>query len=226
MSDGRLDGLLGPNYERRRLHRWPAAPFLRRPRRFRRPTSSRPALTLASWPAPFGERSARGGLGRRLLLENLCPVELDLRVALLDRPDRRFIQRRAANLDPGRRAEPIQDAGADAASTTVAVDDEGVLVAAFVAAEAQIRQDYFLFCAGAGLAAVRAARAGRDAVFRGGAAFRAAGRLAAARAGAAARGVAVREVVRGLTAARSAAARLAGAGFGSATGLVTSGALR
>ena len=70
------------------------------------------------------------------------------------------------------------------ATALVAVDDEGVLVAAFVAAEAEIRQDYFLLCARAVFAG-RALAAERAAVFRRGtgAAFRAApGRLAAGRA--------------------------------------------
>ena len=104
-----------------------------------------------------------------------------------------------------------------------------VLVAALVAAEAQVRQDYFLFCARAGFAAARAARTGRDAVFGGGAVLRAAGRFALERAGALARAVAAARgvAVRGVAAGRSAAAaRLAAAGRGSTAAALTSAALR
>ena len=104
-----------------------------------------------------------------------------------------------------------------------------MLVAAFVAAEAQVRQDYFLFCARAGFAAARATRAGRDAVFRGGAAFRAAGRLAVDRAAAAALGVVVRAPAAGRSAAAArltGAGRLSAAGRASAAGLLTSVVLR
>ena len=98
------------------------------------------------------------------------------------------------------------------------MDDEGVLVAALVAAESKVGQDYFLFCALTGLGVDLPGRAGREAVLRLGAAFlaAAAGRLAAVR-----RSAALRFTATG----RGSAGRFTATGRGSAA-FFASGALR
>jgi hypothetical protein len=119
-----------------------------------------------------------------LLFQDLRPVELDLRIVLFDRLDCRFVERRPTDPYARRRSKPVEDAGSRSAFATITVDDERVFVAALVAAEPEVRQGYFLFCARAVLGARRAWRDPRDTDFRlgAGAAFRAAaaGRLVGA----------------------------------------------
>ena len=116
-------------------------------------------------------------------LQDSGPVELDVRIVLLDKANCVFVQRRTPDANSGWRPEPIKNARARLPASTAAaamrVDDEGVLVTALVAAEPEVRQGYFLFWA-------------RDALLRAGAlpragdAFRAGGfarRPAAERAG-------------------------------------------
>lgn len=94
-------------------------------------------------------RLRRTGLRRCLLsLQDTGPVELDVRVVLLDKPDRIFIERRPSDANARGGAKPVQDAGARLAAAPaggVGMDDKRVFVAALVAAEPEVRQDYFLF---------------------------------------------------------------------------------
>lgn len=91
------------------------------------------------WRAPFD-------LGFvRLPLQNPGPVEADVRIVLLDQADRILVECRAPDLDAWRRPEPVEDPRPPLALALLRVDDEGVLVATLVAAEPELRQDYFLF---------------------------------------------------------------------------------
>ena len=74
------------------------------------------------------------------------PVERDVGVVLFYEADGIFIERRAPDLDAGRRPEPVKDPGPALPFFLLRVDDEGVLVAALVAREPELRQGYFLFC--------------------------------------------------------------------------------
>jgi hypothetical protein len=67
-------------------------------------------------------------------------------MTFFDRLDRVFIERRPSDLDTGRRAKPIEDAGTTAIAASGAVNDEGVFVAPLISREPQRRQAYFLFC--------------------------------------------------------------------------------
>jgi hypothetical protein len=81
-----------------------------------------------------------------LTFENPRPVELHSRIQLFDQVDRLFVERGASDLDARRRAEPVQDSRSRlAAAALFGVDDEGVLVTALVAVEAQIRQTLLPF---------------------------------------------------------------------------------
>jgi hypothetical protein len=64
---------------------------------------------------------------------------------LFDQPDRVLIERRTSDLDAGRGTEPVQDTRPPFTLPLLRVDDERVLVPAFVTAEPDLRQDYFLF---------------------------------------------------------------------------------
>jgi hypothetical protein len=85
-----------------------------------------------------------------LSLENSRPIELYVWIVLLDETDRILIQGGAADSYTRRRSEPVQDAGpgfsAAPAAGAVRMHDKRVLVPAFVAAEPQMWQGYFLFC--------------------------------------------------------------------------------
>jgi hypothetical protein len=78
-----------------------------------------------------------------LALEDSRPVELELRIPRFQQTDRFFVERAAADPDAGRRAKPVKDARASLAAATRRLDDEGVLVAAFVLVEAELWQGYF-----------------------------------------------------------------------------------
>ena len=102
-------------------------------------------------------RRARLGWGV-LRLQDSGPVELNVRIVLLDESNRVLVERRPSDADSGWGPKPIKDSRTRLAAPTAAamgVDDKRVLVAAFIAAEPEVRQDYFLFCA-------------RDALFRAG----------------------------------------------------------
>jgi hypothetical protein len=147
----------------------------------------------------------RGRLRGALLSEDFRPVEFDVGVALLDGLDRDLVEGGASNSDARWGPKPIEDASSRSASPAIVLNDERVFVTALVAAEPQVGQDYFLFCARvAAFAAGRDWREPRAPAFRlgAGAAFRApagvrfeaaardcvAGRLTAARRGAAGAG--------------------------------------
>lgn len=99
-----------------------------------------PHLAVASW---LRLRTRRGFV---VSLEDLVPVEPDVRVMFLDQADGLLVERRAADAHAWRRAEPVQDAGAGARPAPGSMNDEGVFVAAFVASEPEDGQAYFPFC--------------------------------------------------------------------------------
>ena len=95
---------------------------------------------------------------------------------LLDQADGILVECRASDLDARWRAKPVQNPRPPLAFALLRVDDERVLVAALVAAEPELRQDYFLFWALAVVAAAFLAGAAFALVFAAGAfAFTAAG---------------------------------------------------
>ena len=65
---------------------------------------------------------------------------------VLDESNRIFVERGASDSYTGRGAKPVKDPGPALPFALLRVDDEGVLVAALVAAEPELRQNYFLFC--------------------------------------------------------------------------------
>ena len=101
-------------------------------------------------PAAAIRLTAGPGFIRTVLpLQDARPVELDVGIVLLYQPDRVFVECRSSDADAWWSAKPIEDAGsgfpAAAATGAVRVHDKRVLVPAFVAAEPQVRQGYFLF---------------------------------------------------------------------------------
>ena len=108
--------------------------------------------------------------GRILSLQDARPVELDVGVVLFDQADRIFVERGPSDAHTGRRPEPVKDSGAGLPAAAAGVDDERVLVTTLVAAEPEVRQAYFLFCARA-----TALRAGGLLLVERAAALRAAG---------------------------------------------------
>jgi hypothetical protein len=106
---------------------------------------------------------------------------------LLDESNRIFVERRTADADSGRGPKPIKDSrtrlAASAPAAGMGVDDKRVLVAAFIAAEPEVRQDYFLFCARGALLRAGALPRADDAFRAGGFARRAAAERAAEEAG-------------------------------------------
>ena len=76
-------------------------------------------------------------------VQDLRPVETDLRVVLFDQANRLFVQRRPADADARGRAKPVQDSRAFPPARIV--DDVGVLVTTLVSREAQRRQGLFPF---------------------------------------------------------------------------------
>ena len=111
----------------------------------------RTVRTIPILPRPARARRALGAPafvdGWRLVTlfaaQDPRPVEFDLRVAGFDVADRIRIERRAADTDAGRRSEPIKDAGPHLPPEADRLDDERVLVPAFVFAEAEMWQNYF-----------------------------------------------------------------------------------
>ena len=77
----------------------------------------------------------------RLPFEDPGPVEGDVGIVLLDQPDGVLVERRTPDLDARRRPEPVKDARPPLPFALLRVDDERVLVAAFVAAEPELGQD-------------------------------------------------------------------------------------
>jgi len=98
----------------------------------------------------------RNDLRDALLLQDSGPVELDVRITLFNRSNGDLVECGPSDLDARWSAKPVENSGSRSASPAIAVDDEGVFVAAFVATEPQVRQGYFLFCARAAFAAGRA----------------------------------------------------------------------
>jgi hypothetical protein len=69
-----------------------------------------------------------------LAVEDLGPVEADLRVVLFDQANRLVVERRAADANARRRAKPVQDSRAFPPARIV--DNVGVLVTTLVSREA------------------------------------------------------------------------------------------
>ena len=83
--------------------------------------------------APFLRVSRRN---RRV--DNFLPVEGDPGILRLERPPERVVERLPSDLDVGWGTKPVEDARADLASTVRRrLDEVKVLVAAFVASEAE-----------------------------------------------------------------------------------------
>ncbi len=93
--------------------------------------------TLAANTRVFGGRRGCG-----LRLEDLRPVELDIRVVLFDPPNRVFVERRAADLDARRRAKPVQNALPRSPVAAAGMDKRRCFVPTFVAGEPQKWQSY------------------------------------------------------------------------------------
>ena len=98
---------------------------------------------------PFGSARRRRWRLRRdgflFAIEDLRPVEADLRVVRFDQPDGLLVDRRAADADTWRRPEPIEDPWTGARPPARGMDDVGVLVSTLVACDAQRRQRLFPF---------------------------------------------------------------------------------
>ncbi len=120
--------------------------------------SVRQAGTTSALGLPGSSRSRWSGLlctegltpGTFLPFQDPCPIELNIRVVLLDEADGILVERGSPDAHTRRRAEPIEDPrtrlSASAASGAVRVHDKRVLVTAFIARKPQVRQIYFLFC--------------------------------------------------------------------------------
>jgi hypothetical protein len=80
-----------------------------------------------------------------LPFQDPSPVELDGWVRLFDEADGVLIEGGAADSDPGRCPEPVEDPRTQPPAPSFAVNHERILVPVFVAAEAKVRQSYFLF---------------------------------------------------------------------------------
>ena len=83
----------------------------------------------------------------RSLFQETRPVELDVGIVPLEQPHRLLVDRRAADADAGRGAEPVQNPLplAAAAPRPTAVGDGRRFITTLVACEAELRQGYFLF---------------------------------------------------------------------------------
>jgi hypothetical protein len=99
-------------------------------------------IAARAFPSPL---DLRFGMSLDRSLENSCPIELDVRVVLLEQPDRVLVQRGAPDTNPRRSAEPIEDARPGFSTSPAAVDDERVFVPALVAIEAKVRQKLLPF---------------------------------------------------------------------------------
>lgn len=73
---------------------------------------------------------------RRGIFQNPRPVELNIRIVLLEEPDRLLIDRCAADAHAGRRAEPIKEALPFTSPATRRFDQSRGFVSAPIAAEA------------------------------------------------------------------------------------------
>ena len=100
----------------------------------------------------------RGRRRGRLRLENLRPVELDIRIVLFDPADGVFVERGAADLDVGRRAKPVKKALLSPPVVAAGVNERGGFVPAFVAGEPQDGKAICVWMSAVSLAGLRGRR--------------------------------------------------------------------
>jgi hypothetical protein len=94
--------------------------------------------------SPFQSILASSLLLRRRLFQNPRPVELDVRIVLLEQTNRVFVDRRAADANAWRRAEKIQETLLPStAACAPARQERGGFIAALVLCEPKVRQNLF-----------------------------------------------------------------------------------
>jgi hypothetical protein len=98
-------------------------------------------LVAGGWKLPFAPSLL---LRRRRLFQNARPIELDVRIVLLEQVNRVFVNRRAADTDAGRRAEKIQETLLPSTAACASARQKGGgFVAALVPREAKMGQNLF-----------------------------------------------------------------------------------
>src|SRR4029453_3478278 len=101
---------------------------------------TRPIAPSAAIARVFGRRGRR-----RLCLEDLGPVEFDVRVVCFDPADRCLVQGGPPDFNARRRAEPVKNPGPRSAVATAGMHERGCFIPALVAGKPQGWQSYLRF---------------------------------------------------------------------------------